>query len=153
MQKSVVLAAPNRPFSLLPTTQAPFIQPRFVGPRFEGHTLPLSAAKDLAAYEELVLELAKHLFRPKNPDRVRLPKGFANGFSLHIERIDDGSAKPAPVAMMLAGQLFNDLPAEITEAKDLINSVIATDAGQPFPTAFPKHHYSYFNRIGRSLEG
>lgn len=133
-------------------TQEPFIQPRFVGPRFEGHTLPLSAAKDLAAYEELVLELAKHLFRQKNQDRIRLPKGFANGFSLHIERIDDGSAKPALVAMMLAGQLFSTLPAEITEAKDLINSVIATEAGQPFPAAFPKDHYSYFNRIGRSLE-
>lgn len=133
-------------------TQEPFIQPRFVGPRFAGHTLPLSAAKDLAAYEELVLELAKHLFRQKNQDRVRLPKGFASGFSLHIERIDDGSAKPALVAMMLAGQLFSDPPAEITEAKDLINSVIATEATQPFPAAFPKDYYSYFNRIGRSLE-
>jgi hypothetical protein len=133
-------------------TQEPFIQPRFVGPRFEGHTLPLSAAKDLAAYEELVLELAKHLFRQKNQDRIRLPKGFASGFSLHIERIDDGSAKPALVAMMLAGQLFSNLPAEINESKDLINTVIATEAGQPFPAAFPKDYYSYFNRIGRSLE-
>jgi hypothetical protein len=38
------------------------------------------------------------------------------------------------------------------EAKDLINSVIATEAGQALPTAFPKDFYSYFNRIGRSLE-
>jgi len=131
--------------------QEPFIQPRFVGPRFEGHTLPLSAAKDLAAYEELVLELAKHLFRQKNQDRIRLPKGFASGFSLHIERIDDGSTKPALVAMMLA-HLFINLPAEIIESRDLINSVIATESGQPFPANFPKDFYSYFNRIGRSLE-
>jgi hypothetical protein len=129
----------------------PFIQPRFVGPRFEGHTLPLSAAKDLAAYEELVLELAKHLFREKQTDRVRVPKGFAQGFSLHIERIDDGSAKPALAAMML-GALMTQMPPEITEAKDLINSVIATEATQSFPSAFPKEYYSYFNRIGRSLE-
>ena len=132
-------------------TREPFIQPRFVGPRFEGHTLPLSAAKDLVAYEELVLELAKHLFREKQPDRVRVPKGFAQGFSLHIERIDDGSAKPVLVAMML-GALFSALPVEIVEAKDLINSVIATEAGQAFPVVFPKGCYSYFNRIGRSLE-
>lgn len=129
-------------------TQEPFIQPRFVGPRFEGHTLPLSAAKDLAAYEELVLELAKHLVRQKHG---RVKKGFAQGFSLHIERIDDGSAKPALVAMML-GALIADPPAEIVEAKNLINSVIATEAGQPFPASFPKDCYSYFNRIGRSLE-
>lgn len=129
-------------------TQEPFIQPRFVGPRFEGHTLPLSAAKDLAAYEELVLELAKHLVRQKHG---RVKKGFAQWFSLHIERIDDGSAKPALVAMML-GALLPDLPLEIVEAKDLINSVIATEAGQTFPVGFPKDCYSYFNRIGRSLE-
>lgn len=129
-------------------TQEPFIQPRFVGPRFEGHTLPLSAAKDLAAYEELVLELAKHLVRQKHG---RVKKGFAQGFSLHIERIDDGSAKPALVAMIL-GALLPELPPEIVEAKDLINSVIATEAGQTFPSAFPKACYSYFNRIGRSLE-
>ena len=133
-------------------TQEAFIQPRFVGPRFEGHTLPLSDAKDLAAYEELVLELAKHLFRQKQKDRIRVPKGFAAGFSLHIERIDDGSAKPALVAMLLGAQLISSLPPEITEARDLINSVIATDANQTFPAAFPKDYYSYFNRIGRSLE-
>lgn len=131
----------------------PFIQPRFVGPRFEAHTLPLSAARDLAAYEDLVLELAKHLFREKQQDKVRLPKGFANNFSLHIESIDEGSAKPALVAMMLGGaQLFSNFPIEITEAKDLINAVIATPDGRLFPSEFPKDFYSYFNRIGRSLK-
>jgi len=133
-------------------TKEPFIQPRFVGPRFEAHTLPLSAAKDLAAYEELVLELAKHLFRQKQQDRVRVPKGFASGFSLHLEKIEDGSARPALVAMLAGAQLFSSLPAEITEAKELVNAVIATEAGQPFPSSFPKDLYSYFNRIGRSLE-
>lgn len=129
-------------------TMEPFIQPRFVGPRFAGHTLPLSAAKDLAAYEELVLELAKHLFRRKHG---RMKKGFAQGFGLHIERIDRGSAKPAVVAMML-GSLLTSLPPELLEAKDLINSVIATEAHEAYPSGFPKEFYSYFNRIGRSLE-
>lgn len=129
-----------------------FIQPRFVGPRFEQHTLPLSAAKDLTAYEELVLELAKHLFREKQTDRVRLPKGFASDFSLHIAKIDEGSAKPALVAMVLGAQLFASLPAEIVEAKELINAVMATEEGQAFPANFPKEFYSYFNRIGRSLK-
>ncbi len=132
-------------------TKELFIQPRFVGPRFEQHTLPLSAAKDLAAYEELVLELAKHLFREKNAGRIRVPKGFGNGFSLHIERIDDGCARPALVAMMM-GAVVNVLPVEIQDAKTLINKVIATEAGHSFPAEFPKDFYSYFNRIGCSLE-
>lgn len=133
-------------------TKVPFIQPRFVGPRFEAHTLPLSAAKDLVAYEELVLELAKHLFKEKQTDRMRVPKGFANDFSLHIEKIDDGSAIPSLVAMIASAQLFVSLPSEFTEAKDLVNAVIATEADQPFPANFPKDFYSYFNRIGRSLK-
>ncbi len=128
-----------------------FIQPRFVGARFAEHTLPLAVAKDLAAYEELVVELAKHLFREK-ADRARSPKGFASNFSLHFEKIDEGSAKPALVAMLLGSQLFATLPPEITQAKDLINAVIATADGQPYPAQFPKEFYSYFNRIGRSLK-
>lgn len=116
----------------------PFIQPRFVGSRFEAHTLPVSAAKDLAAYEELVLELAKHLFRTKHQNRGRIPKGFGNGFNLHLEKIDKGSARPALVAVLAAAELFSSLPVEITEARDLINAVIATEADQGSPPPFPK---------------
>lgn len=132
----------------------PFIQPRFDGPRFEAHTLPISAAKDLAAYEELVLELGKHLYREKHADRKRVPKGFAEGFSLHLERIDDGSARPLLAMMMMLSPLGLQvgLPPEIAEARDLINQVIATEANEAFPANFPKELYSYFNRIGRSLE-
>lgn len=129
----------------------PFIQPRFVGPRFDEHTLPLSAAKDLAAYEELIVELAKHLYLNKNSDRQRVPKGFAEGFNLHLEKVDEGSAKPL-LALVMTGALVNPLPAEFDEAKTLINEVIATGETEKLPVAFPKELYSYFNRIGRSLE-
>ena len=129
----------------------PFIQPRFVGPRFDEHTLPLSAAKDLAAYEELVVELAKHLYLNKHGDRLRVPKGFADGFHLHLQRVDEGSAKPL-LALVMAGALLNPLPPEFAEAKTLINEVIATGEKEKLPVAFPKELYSYFNRIGRSLE-
>lgn len=128
-----------------------FIQPRFVGARFDEHTLPLSAAKDLAAYEELVLELAKHLYLKKNSDRQRVPKGFADGFHLHLQQVDEGSAMPLLVLVM-AGALIDPLPVEFAEAKTLINEVIATAEEDKLPTTFPKELYSYFNRIGRSLE-
>jgi hypothetical protein len=130
----------------------PFIQPRFVGPRFDEHTLPLSAAKDLAAYEELVVELAKQLYLNKHQgNRQRVPKGFAEGFHLHLEKVDEGSAMPL-LALVMAGALVNPLPIEFSEAKTLINEVIATPDGDKLPPAFPKELYSYFNRIGRSLE-
>jgi hypothetical protein len=132
-------------------SKEPFIQPRFIGPRFDEHTLPLSAAKDLAAYEELVVELAKHLYLNKYSDRQRVPKGFADGFHLHLQRVDEGSAMPL-LALVMVGALVNPLPTEFSEAKTLINQVIATGEGEKLPAAFPKELYSYFNRIGRSLE-
>ncbi len=128
-----------------------FIQPRFVGPRFEEHTLPVAAVKDLAAYEELILELAKHLYREKHPNRARVPKGFGNDFNLHLEKIEEGSTVPRLVAVYAGLQMLVSLPGEFGEARELVNRVIATEAGQAFPTGFPKEFYSYFNRIGRSL--
>ncbi|MEC5129548.1 hypothetical protein VSU19_22495 [Verrucomicrobiales bacterium BCK34] len=129
----------------------PFIQPRFTGKRFEEHTLPVSAARDLAAYEELVIELARHLYRVNHRDRERVPKGFAEDFQLHIERIEEGSTQPL-LSVLLAGALVSCVPPEITQAKDLINRVIATEETEDFPSEFPKELYRYFNRIGRSLE-
>lgn len=128
-----------------------FIQPRFVGERFNNHSLPLSAARDLAAYEELVIELASHLYKENHPRRKRVPKGFSDDFQLHIERIDDGSARPY-IAMFAAANLVSAIPAEFTEARDLINEVISTEASDSLPSLFPKEYYNYFNRIGRSLE-
>lgn len=130
----------------------PFITPRFVGERYEQVTLPLMVARDLAAYEELVVELAKHLYRKKHPDRIRVPRGFARDFSLHIDTtIQPGSAKPSLVAVVASSLLVAPLPVEFHEARDLINQVIATPQGQALPDSFPATFYSYFNRIGRSL--
>lgn len=128
-----------------------FIQPRFTGPRFEENTLPLSAARDLAAYGELIVELARHLYLKKNPDRQRIPKGFAEGFHLHLERLDPGSARPL-LALVMAGALFNPPAEEFSEARELVNKVVATPEGDKLPPEFPKDLYGYFNRLGRSLE-
>lgn len=130
----------------------PFIRPRFVGERFEQVTLPVMVARDLAAYEELVVELAKHLYRRKHPDRIRVPRGFAREFSLHLDTtIEPGSAKPSLVAVVASSLLVASLPVEFHEARDLINQVIAAPPGTPLPDSFPSSFYSYFNRIGRSL--
>ena len=69
-----------------------FIQPRFDGARFAEHTLPVDVARDLAAYETLIVELAKHIYLREHTERERVPRGFASDFHLHIEKIDPGSA-------------------------------------------------------------
>jgi hypothetical protein len=131
-----------------------FLKPRFTGPRFDEHTLPVDVARDLAAYEELVIELAKHLWLTEHPGRERVPRGFEKAFNLHLEgMIEDGSAKPL-LSCVVAGALAlqgggNDY---FGQARDLIADCIsASAAGKALPDKFPKDLLDYFNVFGRSL--
>lgn len=131
-----------------------FLKPRFTGARFDEHTLPVDVARDLAAYEELIIDLAKHLWLAEHPGRERVPRGFEKGFSLHLEgMIEDGSAKPL-LSWVVAGALA--LPGGnggyFEQARDLIaECVSASAAGQALPAKFPKELLDHFNDFGRSL--
>ncbi len=131
--------------------KAEFIQPRFDGARFDEHTLPLEVAKDLAAYETLVKDLAKHLYLKEHPSRQRVPKGFDSDFHLHLEKVDDGSAKPM-LSVVAAGALALGIGGNtyFEKARDLITECVQAPEGQ-LPESFPRHLLSYFNQIGRSL--
>lgn len=128
-----------------------FFQPRFDGARFAEHTLPLEVAKELAAYEILVVELAKHLYIQEHPDRQRIPKGFAADFHLHLAQVDDGSTKPL-LSVVMAGALALGVGANIyfERARDLITECVAAPDGQ-LPPAFPRALLVHFNQVGRSL--
>lgn len=131
-----------------------FLKPRFTGARFDEHTLPVDVASDLAAYEELVIELAKHLWLSEHPGRERVPRGFEKGFSLHLEgMVEDGSAKPLlswVVAGALALQGGNNIYFE--QSRDLIAECVSASAtNQPLPAKFPKDLLDHFNVFGRSL--
>lgn len=128
-----------------------FIQPRFDGRRFDEHTLPVEVARDLAAYETLVIELAKHLYLNEHADRKRVPKGFAADFHLHIDRIDDGSARPL-LSVVVAGVLglTGGAGTYFERSRDLISECIASPEGQ-LPNNFPRELLYHFNQIGRSL--
>ena len=128
-----------------------FSQPRFTGARFDEHTLPVDVARDLAAYETLIIELAKHLYLQDHPERQRVPKGFAANFRLDIERIDGGSAKPL-LALVIAGALaWQGGERDYFErARDLVaECVAAPDAA--LPGTFPSELLTHFNQFGRSL--
>lgn len=128
-----------------------FFQPRFVGARFAESTLPLEVAKDLAAYEILVIELAKELFIQEHPERQRVPKGFASNFNLHLERIDEGSAKPLLAVVLAGGLALGDgLNPYFERARDLISECVAAPDNQ-LPPLFPKSLLPHFNHVGRSL--
>ena len=128
-----------------------FIQPRFDGRRFEDHTLPVEVARDLAAYETLVIELAKHLYLQEHHDRQRIPKGFTADFHLHLEKIDPGSARPL-LSVVAAGApgSAGGTHTYFERARDLIGECIASPDGQ-LPVDFPRELLVHFNQIGRSL--
>jgi hypothetical protein len=128
-----------------------FSQPKFTGARFDDHTLPVDVARDLAAYESLIVDLAKHLYRTDHPDRQRIPKGFASNFHLDISRIDEGSAKPMLV-LVLSGALalVGGERDYFDQARDLVAECIAAPE-DALPEKFPKELLAHFNQLGRSL--
>ena len=128
-----------------------FYQPRFTGQRFEEHTLPVEVARDLAAYEGLLIELAKSLYKQDHPERERAPKGFAANVHLDIQEIGEGSAKPI-LALVMAGTLAlqGGDATYFEKARDLIAECVAAPDGH-LPPRFPKELLGYFNQLGRSL--
>lgn len=139
-----------------------FVRVRFAGGRFDSHTIPFDVLPDLAAYRDLVVEVAKHLFRERNSDRQRVPKGFEESFQLGLSQVIQGNSATA-LAQRL--ETLEDQPAdpaqagfgfprygEFEDARDLLDRVIAAaNDGQALPQEFPRELVGKFNRFGQSL--
>ncbi len=132
-----------------------FLKPRLVGDRFDGHAIPLEVLKDLSVLEELIVEVAKWHFKRDNPERKRIPKGFADEISLKVTEIEQGSAIPKIVlAIASAGStLFpSDHRDCFEKAKDSIIKVVdSAEKQEPVQGLLSDNHLAYFDRIGRSL--
>jgi hypothetical protein len=140
---------------MMPEAHLHFVTHVLRGKRFEHHTLPIDVLRELEAYQDLIIELAKELFLEKYPGRKRVPKGFVDSFRLSLERIDPGST--APVLVRSPRAIDAELPGisspdAFDEARDLtaecINS-IANDSG--VPARFPRALLPKFNNFGQSL--
>lgn len=134
-----------------------FAKPKFNGGRFTEHTLPVSVAGDLAAYEALLIDVAKHLYLTDHPERQRVPKGFTD-VHLDIAHIEDGSTIPVLAlipAVAIASQLslfdgVTDQSRYFARARDLIAECIDAPSSS-LPISFPKKALTHFNQLGRSL--
>lgn len=138
------------------------------GARFEGHAMPVTVLPELAAYRELVLDIARSLFFREHPERQRVPKGFDDGIDLVLRGIGAGSTttvleRRSKVPIADAAQL-SLIPSKMTEtcvskpdhfeqARDLVNEMIeAVRTRRPVPSNFPPHAIRLFNSFGRSLQ-
>lgn len=129
----------------------PFARLRLTGGRFDGEGMPVETLVELAAYRDLVVGVAKEIFRVRHPYRQRVPRGFEDRLHLRLRKVEEGSAIPvleraAPEGTLLAPD------DEFTHARDLIeDAVAAIDAQAPLPDAFPSDALVLFNRFGQTL--
>ena len=70
----------------------PSFKPELIGDRFANHEVPVEVLRDFAAFEELLIEVAKREYLADHPDRLRIPKGFTKGVELRLASIEEGSA-------------------------------------------------------------
>lgn len=129
----------------------PFLALHFRGSRFDTEAgMPVDALGELVAYRELVIEVARSLFLQQNPDRKRVPKGFADRLQLRLRRVDEGSSVPVLERPSPSGTL--DLPDEFGAARDVISDAIEAAAQNvSIPATFPGGALVYFNRLGQGL--
>lgn len=135
----------------------PFITLRFTGPSFSGHWLPVKDLQDVAAYESLLIELAKRLYRKKLPEKRKLPK-FP---SLSLLRFEQGSACVV-LALNHSENVFVQqslFPDEsgcwLFSARDTVCDVVASFDNGSFDNVLPAEFSpvlcSRFHKIGRSM--
>lgn len=125
---------------------------RFHGKRFEGHALDVECTQELVAYRNLILECAKELWRRKNPGRVRLPKGFEDGFRVQFDRIEEGSAVVPLRRVRESAQAELDLGDEFDEAAALVDAAIgAANRDDLLPDQLPSNVIPLFAGFGRTL--
>ena len=133
------------------TLKTPFLQPRLVGARYDEASVPLEALKEWAAMEELILEVARRLYLDDNPDRQRVPRGFAEGFSLHLSGVEPGSARPL-IDRVSSDSADPGNSRYYEKARDIIlAAILAAQLAAPLPPAFPRDLAVRFDRVGRSL--
>jgi hypothetical protein len=127
---------------------------RFDGNRFSDHALDVDVTQELIAYKRLVLECAKQLWRRRNPGRVRLPRGFEEGFSLTFSEVLAGSAA-VPLKRRIErqdGDLALPPEDEFADAARIIDSAIqAACSGGLLPPELPRNVIPLFANFGRSL--
>lgn len=139
--------------------QKDFLAPKFEGKRFEDHSLPVDLLDDFVALEELIFEVAKQIYLEDNPQRQRVPKGFADNVSLKLTGIESGSTivKFMLVSALSANNVSvnsqQDAIAYMEKSRDRVLQVISNaKTGKIDSRLMDQKLLAYFNRIGRNLQ-
>lgn len=130
-----------------------FLKPKLVGGRFEGHAIPLDFLRDLSALNDIILEGARAAYLKANPERSRLPKGFADDFTLSLSGVEQGSAMPKiTLFFALLGAAPSPTVEYLHQARENLVSGIraAAEGGQAADYLTPKA-LTQFKNFGERL--
>jgi hypothetical protein len=130
-----------------------FVIHGFKGSRFQGGGLDLDVVSELQAYNAILLETAKILWRRKNPQRSRLQRRFEEQFKLRLSAIKSGSVLAVLERSIPEQKTLFSTKDELDEAAELVTEVIncaATD--RKLPDAFPRDLLYLFENYGKTLQ-
>lgn len=145
------------------STHKDFLAPTLTGKRFDDHSIPLELLEDFAAFEQLLVEMAKVVYLEKNESRQRVPRGFEDSVSLKLYDIGEGSAIPK-IALIYALatakvatptlELFPEANyTYFEEARDRIfKGIDAANVGEKITDFIPENLLGFFNKIGKRLK-
>lgn len=130
-----------------------FLKPRLVGKRFDDHSIPVEVLKDWAAFEGLIVEVARWLYLEQFPRRRRTPRGFTQNFAIHLSQVEEGSAVPVLERPLPQGSLVHDAFSEwFDKARDrVLDTIQAASTGKSVDDLLPKPLLAYFDQFGRFL--
>ncbi len=126
------------------------------GDRFDAPGMPAETVREVGYFRDAVLDVARHVWLAKHPDRQRVPRGFADAFDLRLLRVDAGSARPQLVLHRPAAAGREDDWDEWAEvfatARDLVADAIGSlNHARTLPPAFPEGASRSLRSIGGSL--
>ena len=132
------------------------------GGRFdEAEGLPLAVLDELKNYRDLVVDVAKRLYKRDHPRRKSLPSGFERQIDLRIAGLKHGCVvvemtrvqNSAPVQLDFWGDKLD--PDVVEEARKLVKETVYRIKAEKDPTAigdFPPEAVRRLYRLGKSLE-
>jgi hypothetical protein len=126
----------------------------FQGGRFEDHGVVLDVLEDLLRYRDILVSVAKVLWRRRNPDRERLPKNFEDSLALKFYEVQPNCAT-IPLARVVPSSnektLF-PIDDELEAALNLVTKTVeAAGQDQSLPEEFPKELLELFDSYGKAL--
>ena len=126
----------------------------FKGARFDDGALDVDVVGWLAAYRDIVLEVARSLWQRENAERQRLPKGFDERFQLRLSGLERGCAKATLQRRAVVGEqllLLSDGDLFSKAMKLVEASVDAAEKGEQLPQGFPRSALPKFRRWGMAF--